>query len=59
MKPVNYNCPVCKKSGKIPNIKGKFHIISNSMCKCNGCDSIFEKNNFYKAIVSNATLYTE
>jgi hypothetical protein len=59
MKAVNYNCPVCKQSGKLPNIAGKFYIISNNMCKCNGCNSIFEKTKFYKSVIHNAKLYDE
>jgi hypothetical protein len=59
MKPVNYNCPNCKLSGKLPNIAGKFLIISDNMCKCNGCNGIFEKNKYFKVIVDNAKLYTE
>jgi hypothetical protein len=59
MKPVNYNCPTCRQSGRIPNIAGKFYIISNFMCKCNGCNSIFEKNKYYKAVINNAKLYDD
>ena len=28
VQPVNYNCPVCSKSGAIPNIAGRFFIIN-------------------------------
>ena len=54
--PVNYDCPVCQKSGKLPNIAGKFFIISLTECKCNGCGSIFEKSRFYKQVVFDAEL---
>lgn len=50
LEPVNYYCPNCKESGKIPNIAGRFHIISLTHCKCNGCENIFEKKDFYKSI---------
>lgn len=41
--PVNYHCPVCKSSGKLPNIAGRFFIINDTECQCNGCNSVFEK----------------
>jgi len=25
LNPVNYNCPVCMASNKLPNIAGRFH----------------------------------
>jgi hypothetical protein len=59
MKPVNYNCPTCKQTGRLPNAAGKFHIISNYMCKCNGCNSTFDKSKFYTAVIHNAKLYNE
>jgi hypothetical protein len=46
--PVNYNCPVCKSTGKLPNIAGRFFIINDTECQCNGCDSVFEKKRFYE-----------
>lgn len=47
---VNYECPICMKSNKLPNIAGKFFIINESQCQCNGCNSIYPKNQFYKFI---------
>jgi hypothetical protein len=44
----NYNCPVCKKSGKLPNLLGRFHLINETQCMCNGCNTIFDKTLFYK-----------
>ena len=55
---VNYDCPVCQKSGKLPNIAGRFFIINNKECKCNGCNTIFEKSKFYKPVVFDAKLET-
>jgi len=52
--PVNYDCPVCKDSGKLPNMAGKFFIINESECQCNGCNTIFEKSRFYKPVVMDA-----
>ena len=44
---VNYNCPVCKNSGKNPNLVGKFIEINEYQFKCNGCNSIFNKKSVY------------
>ena len=52
--PVNYDCPVCQKSGKIPNIAGKFFIINVKECQCNGCNTVFEKSRFYKPVIFDA-----
>ena len=52
---VNYNCPVCQESGKLPNIAGRFFIINQTECQCNGCNTIFDKNRFYKT-ASNTVL---
>ena len=51
---VNYDCPVCQQSGKLPNIAGRFFIINDKECKCNGCNTIFEKSKFYKQVVFDA-----
>ena len=48
IKPVNYNCPVCMEEGRLPNIAGRFHIINDNECKCNGCKTIYPKKRFYK-----------
>lgn len=52
----NYDCPVCVKSGKIPNISGKFFIINDNECKCNACNTIFPKSMFYKKIIQGEAL---
>ena len=52
VKPVNYNCLVCMESGNLPNIAGRFFIINSSQCKCNGCNSIFNKSDYYKSVKS-------
>ena len=41
-------------SQKIPNIAGRFHLINERECKCNGCNSVFEKKRFYKSYKVNA-----
>lgn len=46
--PVNYDCPVCKETKRLPNLLGKFFIINEKECQCNGCNSIFPKSKFYK-----------
>jgi hypothetical protein len=56
---VNQYCPKCKESGKLPNIAGRFHIINETECQCNGCKTIYLKSRFYKTIVENATLLEE
>ena len=50
----NYECPVCAQSGKTPNLAGRFNIINEYECKCNGCNTIFEKCRFYKTVVTDA-----
>ena len=54
--PVNYDCPVCQKSGKLPNIAGRFFIINLTECKCNGCNTVFEKTKYYKQVIFDAEL---
>lgn len=46
----NYHCPECQKTGKIPNIAGRFFIIDEQHCKCNACNTVFDKKDFYKDI---------
>ena len=46
---VNYHCPECKKTKKTPNLVGKFVLINDHQFKCNGCNSIFDKNNVYSS----------
>lgn len=52
--PVNYDCPVCQSTGKLPNMAGRFFIINLTQCKCNGCSTVFEKSRFYKPVVFDA-----
>ena len=47
----NYDCPNCQKTGKEPNIAGRFFIINDTECKCNACDTVFPKEQFYKPVV--------
>jgi hypothetical protein len=54
--PVNYNCPVCQQSGKLPNLGGRFYIINLKECQCNGCNAIFEKKEFFKPVVTDAEI---
>ena len=46
--PVNYNCPICKLTEETPNITGRFFLINDTQCQCNGCNTIFPKSQFYK-----------
>ena len=50
IEPINYNCPVCVDSGKLPNIAGRFFLINDKECQCNGCNTIFPKEQFYKNV---------
>ena len=45
---VNYNCPVCRDTEQIPNIAGRFFIINETQCRCNGCNTVFDKKLFYQ-----------
>jgi hypothetical protein len=47
MRKCNALCPMCKSSGQIPNLAGRFFLIENDMCQCNGCNTIFDKKLFY------------
>lgn len=52
--PVNYNCHICMKKGNDPNIAGRFFIINADECQCNGCKSVFPKNQIYKPVITDA-----
>ena len=43
----NYHCPICRESGKTPNMAGQFFLINSTQCQCNACHTIFDKNLFY------------
>ena len=58
-KKCNYNCPTCKNTTKIPNIAGRFFLINQTKCQCNACYTIFDKEYYYKSIVSNPEIYSE
>ena len=57
-KPVNYNCPICMEKGNdaLPNLAGRFFIINETECKCNGCNTVFPKSKFYKIVINDARL---
>ncbi len=50
----NYYCPVCKISGKEPNLAGRFFLISETQCQCNGCNNIFDKSIIYRPVINDA-----
>jgi hypothetical protein len=50
---VNYNCSVCRNSKKVPNLVGRFIKINDSQFKCNGCNSIFNKDIIYSLSMNN------
>ena len=51
----NYNCNVCMLSGKDPTISGRFFIINDTQCKCNGCGTVFEKSVIYRPVITDAS----
>ena len=50
----NYDCSVCQKSGKLPNLLGRFYIINESECKCNGCNTVYDKKLFFNNYLTEA-----
>jgi len=49
--PVNYDCPTCMAGrNKLPNIAGRFHLINETECRCNGCNTVYPKTLFYKDV---------
>lgn len=52
----NYHCPVCRSKYLHPNIAGRFHLITPTLCQCNGCNTIFEKSEFYAKPVNPRNL---
>lgn len=52
VEPVNYDCQICMKTEKLPNIAGRFFIINSTECKCNGCGTIFPKKQIYKSFLN-------
>jgi len=49
--PVNYECSTCMKTGAVPNIAGRFHIINETECQCNGCKTIYPIEKFYRRFI--------
>lgn len=43
----NYLCPICRLSGQTPNIAGRFFIINDYQCQCNGCNTKYNKTYYY------------
>ncbi len=37
----NYECGVCRSTGRVPNMLGRFIKISNTQEQCNGCGTIY------------------
>jgi hypothetical protein len=54
----NYDCEICKKTGNLPNILGKFIMMENDKIRCTGCNTVFEKNDLPK-ICKKDILYVE
>jgi hypothetical protein len=48
IKYVNYNCEECMKpNNAIPNMGGRFFLINESQCQCNGCGTVYNKTEKY------------
>lgn len=48
---VNYDWPCCMKGqNRIPNLAGRFHLINELECQCNGCKTVYPKEMFYKKV---------
>lgn len=54
----NYDCPICQKSGNIPNLLGRFILIENDKMKCTGCNNLFTREELAKQL-GNKVLYVE
>jgi hypothetical protein len=46
------------ETGKIPNIAGRFHLINETQCQCNGCRTVFEKEIIFRPVILSAAEYT-
>lgn len=46
------------ETGKVPNIAGRFHLINETQCQCNGCRTVFEKEIIFRPVVLSAAEYT-
>jgi transposase-like protein len=56
---VNYHCPICKSTKKVPNLVGKFIQINDNQFKCIGCNSIFNKDIIYSLSKNNEPITFE
>ena len=46
----NYFCPKCTAKNELPNAAGRFFIINDKQCQCNGCGTIYDKTIIYKPV---------
>lgn len=52
IKYVNYNCEGCMRNkNAIPNMGGRFFLINDTQCQCNGCGAIYNKTEKYISAV--------
>ena len=51
----NYDCPICQAIGNTPNMAGRFFLINETECKCNACNTVFNKTLIYKPVVFAST----
>ena len=45
----NYHCIVCKTSGRVPNLAGRFYSVNERHYQCSGCMNVFEKAQTFKS----------
>ena len=46
----NANCAICIKSGRPPNMLGRFIKVNDTHQKCNGCNTIISKDQIFRQI---------
>ena len=46
----NYHCPKCMLYNELPNAAGRFFIINERECQCNGCGTVYNKNIAYTPV---------
>ena len=46
----NYHCPKCRLTNELPNAAGRFFIVNEHECQCNGCGTIYDKTIMYKPV---------
>ena len=45
----NYHCNICKKTGRVPNMAGRFYTVGENQYQCSGCMVVFERDSVSKS----------